>query len=269
MFALTVKGLWTNKLRYAHRPRRRSRRGLHGRHDGADRHHGEDLRRGLHISQRRHRRHRAPRKPPSTASSPGSGPHRGRRRPAGCRRRRRRGGRGLDPTSPSSSRPTARRPRPTVSASRSGPTGSRTAPEPVRAVVRACAQGRQRGRARQEHGRGRGLGAGLDVKVLTKTGPTSLTLVGTASYGAIDGIPGSSLVATNDATAQRLFAEPGKYDNVLVAGFGGRDVELTKRHGSSPRSRHRRPASRRSPVSRTPPTSSPTSKTTSASSTSS
>ncbi|MGH2684294.1 MAG: ABC transporter permease, partial [Actinomycetota bacterium] len=53
--------------------------------------------------------------------------------------------------------------------------------------------------------------------VLTKEGPHELTLVGTATYGDIDGIPGSTLVATTDATAQALFAEPGRYDVALVA----------------------------------------------------
>jgi putative ABC transport system permease protein len=58
---------------------------------------------------------------------------------------------------------------------------------------------------------------GDTFQVLSSVGPHSLTLVGTASFGAIDGLPGSTLIATNDDTAQALFAEPGRYDNVVVA----------------------------------------------------
>jgi hypothetical protein len=57
--------------------------------------------------------------------------------------------------------------------------------------------------------------------VLTKAGPHELTLVGTATYGDVDGLPGSTLVATDDATAQALFAEADRYDQVLVAAAGG------------------------------------------------
>ena len=71
-----------------------------------------------------------------------------------------------------------------------------------------------------------GWALGDSMRVLTKAGPTDLVLVGTARYGALGGVPGSSLVATTDATAQRLFAAPGRYDSVVVAGVrdlpGGR-----------------------------------------------
>ena len=66
-----------------------------------------------------------------------------------------------------------------------------------------------------------GWALGDPIRVLTKAGPTELTVVGTATYGELGGVPGSSLVATDDATAQRLFAEPGRYDSVLVAGAAG------------------------------------------------
>ena len=66
-----------------------------------------------------------------------------------------------------------------------------------------------------------GWSIGDRFSVLTKTGPTELTLVGTATYGEVDGIPGSTLVATDDATAQVLFAEAGRYDQVLVAAASG------------------------------------------------
>ena len=62
---------------------------------------------------------------------------------------------------------------------------------------------------------------GDELTVLTGEGPSTFTLVGTARYGAIDGIPGSTLVATTDDAAQALFAEPGTFDTVLVAADDG------------------------------------------------
>ncbi len=66
-----------------------------------------------------------------------------------------------------------------------------------------------------------GWAVGDPVRVLTKAGSTELTVVGIATYGELGGVPGSSLVATDDVTAQQLFAEPGRYDSVLVAGAAG------------------------------------------------
>ena len=65
---------------------------------------------------------------------------------------------------------------------------------------------------------------GLSVtssRVLTKSGPATLRLVGTATYGDLEGMPGVTLVATDDVTAQQLFAEPGRYDDVLVSAATG------------------------------------------------
>ncbi len=62
---------------------------------------------------------------------------------------------------------------------------------------------------------------GHEIQVLTTHSPITLTLVGTAGYGDVDGLPGTTLVATDDTTAQRLFAEPGRYDSVVVAAEGG------------------------------------------------
>lgn len=71
---------------------------------------------------------------------------------------------------------------------------------------------------------------GDDLTVLTKAGPTTLRLVGTATYGDVDGLPGSTLVATDDATAQALFGEAGQYDMVVVAaGDGVTSAELADR----------------------------------------
>jgi putative ABC transport system permease protein len=70
-----------------------------------------------------------------------------------------------------------------------------------------------------------GLALGDRVTVLTLAGPTELTLVGTATYGDIDGLPGSTLVATTDAAAQSLFAEAGRFDLVAVTAAGGADAD--------------------------------------------
>ena len=75
-----------------------------------------------------------------------------------------------------------------------------------------------------------GWAPGDSIRVLTKTGAAELTIVGTASFGALGGVSGSSLVATTDTGAQRLFADPGRYDAVLVAGEAGvTPAELTER----------------------------------------
>ena len=62
-----------------------------------------------------------------------------------------------------------------------------------------------------------GWAVGDTITVLTKAGPAELAIVGTATYGDVDGLPGASLIATDDGTAQRLFAEPGRFDSIVVA----------------------------------------------------
>jgi len=75
---------------------------------------------------------------------------------------------------------------------------------------------------------------GDPVTVLAKGDPRTLTLVGTATFGDADGIPGSTLIATTDATAQVLFAEPGAYDSVVIASDGRQDPEaLSARVGAA------------------------------------
>jgi putative ABC transport system permease protein len=64
---------------------------------------------------------------------------------------------------------------------------------------------------------------GDPVTVIAKGAPETFTLVGTATFGEMGGIPGSSLVAVNDLTAQRMFAEPGYYDLVAVGAAEGVD----------------------------------------------
>ena len=71
---------------------------------------------------------------------------------------------------------------------------------------------------------------GGTVTVLGKGAPRQLKLVGTATYGDVGGLPGMTLVAVTDTTAQELFAEPGAYDRVLVASDGSvSDVALSSR----------------------------------------
>ena len=62
-----------------------------------------------------------------------------------------------------------------------------------------------------------GWAIGDTFTVLAKTGPVELTLVGAATFGEIDGIPGSTMIATELDTAQELFGEPGAFDSILVA----------------------------------------------------
>jgi putative ABC transport system permease protein len=70
-----------------------------------------------------------------------------------------------------------------------------------------------------------GYALGDSVTVLGKGEPRRLRLVGTASYGDVGGLPGVTLVAVTDRTAQELFAEPGSYDRVLVASDGSTSPE--------------------------------------------
>jgi putative ABC transport system permease protein len=62
---------------------------------------------------------------------------------------------------------------------------------------------------------------GTRFTVLAKPGPIQLTLVGTATYGDLAGIPGSTVIATDTATAQQLFGEPGRFDTIVVAAEPG------------------------------------------------
>ena len=47
-----------------------------------------------------------------------------------------------------------------------------------------------------------------------------MTIVGTATFGEVEGIPGFTVVAAEDATAQAMFAQPGSYDSIVVASDG-------------------------------------------------
>jgi putative ABC transport system permease protein len=62
-----------------------------------------------------------------------------------------------------------------------------------------------------------GWALGDGVGVLAKDAVTQMTIVGTAGFGDIDGIPGVTVIAADDATAQAMFAEQGAYDAIVVA----------------------------------------------------
>ncbi|MGD9701547.1 MAG: ABC transporter permease [Acidimicrobiia bacterium] len=66
-----------------------------------------------------------------------------------------------------------------------------------------------------------GWALGDTFTVLAKTGPVELTLTGDAKFGELEGIPGSTMIATDLTTAQELFGEPGQFDSVVVAGAAG------------------------------------------------
>ena len=65
-----------------------------------------------------------------------------------------------------------------------------------------------------------GWSIGDRFTVLGKAGPEELQLVGVATFGEIDGIPGSTMIATDLATAQAMFGEPKRFDTILVAKDG-------------------------------------------------
>ena len=62
---------------------------------------------------------------------------------------------------------------------------------------------------------------GDSFTVLAKGAPVELTLVGIATFGSLDGLPGSTFVAVQDTVAEHLFAEPGEYDVIQVAAADG------------------------------------------------
>jgi putative ABC transport system permease protein len=62
-----------------------------------------------------------------------------------------------------------------------------------------------------------GWALGDAVGVLGKNATTQMTIVGTAGFGDVKGIPGFTVIAADDATAQAMFAQPGAYDGIVVA----------------------------------------------------
>ncbi|MGH9132620.1 MAG: ABC transporter permease [Ilumatobacteraceae bacterium] len=62
-----------------------------------------------------------------------------------------------------------------------------------------------------------GWAIGDTFTALSKNGPVELTLVGEATFGDVEGIPGSTMIATELGTAQEHFGEPGAFDSIVVA----------------------------------------------------
>ena len=163
--------------------------------------------------------------------------------------------------SPSSSSPTARRSTPaTASAARSARAGSTTSGSTrSRLSAGRAPEGADRGRPRPGHrGRPRAGRSATRVGVLAKDATTEMTIVGTATFGDVEGIPGFTVVAADDATAQALFAQPGSLrrhrrglatarttnDELATAIAGGGRVRRPR--DPHRRGRHRRQAGRRS-----------------------
>ncbi|RIK10587.1 MAG: ABC transporter substrate-binding protein [Acidobacteria bacterium] len=71
-----------------------------------------------------------------------------------------------------------------------------------------------------------GYQVGEKVTLLAKGRPVTLDLVGVATFGELDGPPGTVLAAVNDQTAQALFAQPGQYDSIVVAAEKGTDIDV-------------------------------------------
>jgi putative ABC transport system permease protein len=65
-----------------------------------------------------------------------------------------------------------------------------------------------------------GWSVGDEVTIVAEDGPQPFALVGLATFGDLQGLPGASLLATDTETAQRLFGEPGTFDALVVAGDG-------------------------------------------------
>lgn len=65
------------------------------------------------------------------------------------------------------------------------------------------------------------LEIGEVVTVLTKRGPVELTLVGIVRFGDADSPGGASIASFELETAQRLLAEPGEFDQIVVIGEEG------------------------------------------------
>lgn len=66
-----------------------------------------------------------------------------------------------------------------------------------------------------------GWDLGRQVTVVAGGEPVRFELVGIATFGDLPGVPGSPLVALNDHSAQRHFAQPGYFDSVRVSAEAG------------------------------------------------
>jgi putative ABC transport system permease protein len=73
-----------------------------------------------------------------------------------------------------------------------------------------------------------GLGVGDTVSVVTRTGRTDATIAGIARFGTADSPAGASFVLWTPEEAQRLVAEPGKFDSVAVLAEDGVSQERVR-----------------------------------------
>src|SRR3954451_1266479 len=71
-----------------------------------------------------------------------------------------------------------------------------------------------------------GWSIGDTVGVLAKDATKQMKIVGSAGFGTVDGIPGFTVIAADDSTAQAMFAQPGAYDSVVVAAAKGVSADV-------------------------------------------
>ena len=93
-----------------------------------------------------------------------------------------------------------------------------------------------------------GYQVGDTAQVLVKGGPQDVTIAGIATFGDADSPGGASFVLFTLDAAQRLIAEPDKFDNILVVADDGsrRPRSCSASHPRCP------PAPKRSRVTRSP-----------------
>ena len=65
-----------------------------------------------------------------------------------------------------------------------------------------------------------GWEVGRKLTIVAEDGPEPFTLVGLATFGELEGLPGVALAITDTETAERLFGEPGSFDTLVVSGDG-------------------------------------------------
>jgi putative ABC transport system permease protein len=65
------------------------------------------------------------------------------------------------------------------------------------------------------------IAVGDEITVLTAAGPGSFTVTGITRWGEADSPLGASIVAFTSPEAQRLLAEPGRFDRIVVAAVPG------------------------------------------------
>ena len=74
------------------------------------------------------------------------------------------------------------------------------------------------------------LAVGDTTKVLVQTGPRDVRIAGIAKFGDVDSPGGATFTMFHRAVAERVLAEPGKYDNIaLIAKPGISQSELVSR----------------------------------------